>query len=73
MTDAPTYEFALQDMIFELNELMTEHSAALEEVKRALMHVGGIVKNKFVAFEVDKPALTGPIADPDIWYLGAAK
>ena len=73
MTDASTYENALQDMLFELNELLIEYSDAGEEAKRALMHVGGIIKNKFYAFELDRPELKGPLADPDIWYLGAAK
>ena len=73
MTDASTYENALQDMLFELNELLAEYSDAGEEAKRALMHVGGIIKNKFFAFEIEKPELTGPIADPDIWYMGVAK
>ena len=73
MTDASTYENALQDMLFELNELLAEYSDAGEEAKRALMHVGGIVRNKFVAFELEKPELTGPLADPDIWYMGVAK
>ena len=73
MTDASTYENALQDMLFELNELLTEYSDAGEEAKRALMHVRGIIKNKFFAFELERPELTGPLADPDIWYIGVAK
>ena len=73
MTNASTYENALQDMLSELNELLIEYSDAGEEVKRALMRVGGIIKNKFFAFELERPELTGPLAEPDIWYLGVAK
>lgn len=73
MVDASTYEYALQDMVFELNELMMENCTADNETKVALMHVGRIIRNKFETFELSEPKLTGPLAEPVVWYLRSEK
>ena len=72
MSEADTYRHMLGDMVFELNELMVEHQGASTEVRAAMMHFAGIVRRKFVSFEIDEPALSGPISEPDLWFARGA-
>jgi hypothetical protein len=72
MSNADSYRYMLQDMVFELNELMVEHQSSPSDVRAAIMNFAGIVRRKFVSFEIEEPALSGPISEPDIWVARGA-
>jgi hypothetical protein len=63
----------LGDMVFEINEFMDEHIDSSTEVRATIMNLAGIVRRKFYSFEIEEPALAGPISEPDIWFVRGCK
>lgn len=63
--DASGYELLLDDMVFEVNELLTASRDASSERRLALVEVAAIIRNKIIAFDVDPSIFRQPLLDLD--------